>query len=69
MKNIYIVSVKMKFEFSEITLLNSAWRMLKNAEVEANRIVNLYKTPEKTKAFQLLGNPIITVPIHLMQIQ
>jgi len=69
MEKVYVVSVNIKFEISEITLLNSVWKTLKDAEIEANKITNIYKSPEKRKAFQLLGNPIITVPIHLMQLQ
>ena len=69
MNNIHLVIVTMKFGFSEVTLLSSAWKNLKNAEIETNKIANAYRSPEKSKALILLGNPMVTISIKTMKLQ
>ena len=59
----------MNFGFSEVKILNSAWKKIEDAGVEANKIVNDYKSSKKTEALRLLGNPRITVLVQPMQVQ
>jgi len=69
MDNVYIILVKMNFGFSEITLLNSAWKIRRDAERERHKVVDSYRSDKKVEALRLLGNPIVTVLIQTLPLQ